>query len=94
MWLLRRLVQLFRPDQARPARPDRPDRPDRLAAYNTYDARSFLSQLIARTAGGEEIVIARSGVPVAKLVPYSGEPLRPGLVRTHVIVVPEGDAEG
>ncbi len=93
MWLLRRLVQLFRPDQVRPTRPARSDRPVRLAAYNTYDARSVLSQLIARTAGGEEIVIARCGVPVAKLVPYAGEPLRPGLIRTHVVVVPEGDAE-
>lgn len=92
MWFLRRLVQLFRPDQVRPVRPVRRDRRvrrDRLAAYNTYDARSFFSQLVARTAGGEEIVIARAGVPIAKLVPYAGEPLRPGLVRTHVIVIPE-----
>jgi antitoxin (DNA-binding transcriptional repressor) of toxin-antitoxin stability system len=92
MWFLRRLVQLFRLDQVRPVRSSRrvgPVRRDRLAAYNTYDARSFFSQLLARTAGGEEIVIARSGIPLAKLVPYSGEPLRPGLVRTHVIVIPE-----
>ena len=94
MWLLRRLVQLFRPDQVRPSRPGRSDRPVRLAAYNTYDARSVLSQLIARTAGGEEIVIARCGVPVAKLVPYAGERLRPGLIRTHIVVIPEEDAEG
>jgi antitoxin (DNA-binding transcriptional repressor) of toxin-antitoxin stability system len=92
MWLLRRLVQLFRLDQVRPTRPVRPVRPDRpvepvrLAAYNTYDARSVLSQLISRTASGEEIVIARSGVPLAKLVPYGGEPLRPGLIRTHLVV--------
>jgi prevent-host-death family protein len=97
MWLLRRVVQLFRLDQVRPVRPVRPVGPVRLAAYNTYDARSVLSQLIARTAGGEEIVIARAGVPVVKIVPYAGEPLRPGLVRTHVIVVPDPrdqDAEG
>jgi prevent-host-death family protein len=93
MWFLRRLVQRFRLDQARPVRAVRPDRPGRLAAYNTYDARSVLSQLISRTARGEEIVIARSGVPVAKLVPYAGEPLRPGLIRTHVIVVDEKNAE-
>jgi prevent-host-death family protein len=96
MWLLRHLVQLFRADQVRPDRPDRPDRPVgplRLAAYNTYDARCVLSELIARTAGGEEIVIARSGVPLVKLVPYAGELLRPGLVRTHVIVVPETESE-
>ncbi|HEY8705926.1 MAG TPA: hypothetical protein VIL98_14315 [Gaiellaceae bacterium] len=54
----------------------------------------MLSQLIARTAGGEEIVIARCGVPVVKLVPYAGERLRPGLIRTHIVVIPEEDAEG
>jgi prevent-host-death family protein len=89
MWLLRRVVQLFHLDQVRPARHVRPVGTVRLAAYNTYDARSALSQLIARTAAGEEIVIARAGVPVVKIVPYAGEPLRPGLVRTHVIVVPD-----
>lgn len=93
MWLWRRLVQLFRPDQVRSLRADRSDSPVRLAAYNTYDARSVLSQLIARTSGGEEIVIARAGLPLAKLVPYAGEPLRAGLVRTHVIVVLEEDAD-
>ena len=89
MRLLRRLAQLFRLDQVRPNRPNRPVRPVRLAAYNTYDARSVLSQLLTRVGAGEEIVIARSGVPVAKLVPYKGEPLRPGLIRTHVLVVDE-----
>jgi len=86
MRLVRRLAQLFRRDQVRPVRPDRQGR---LAAYNTYDARSVLSQLLTRVGAGEEIVIARSGVPVAKLVPYKGEPLRPGLIRTHVLVVDE-----
>ena len=96
MRLFRRLAQLFRLDQVRPNRPNRPNRPGRpdrsnrpvrLAAYNTYDARSILSQPLTRVGAGEEIVIARSGVPVAKLVPYKGERLRPGLIRTHVLVV-------
>jgi prevent-host-death family protein len=37
---------------------------------NIYDAKTQLSQLVARAEGGEEIVIARGGKPVAKLVPY------------------------
>ncbi len=83
-----------RPDRLdRPDRPDKSDRPNRLAAYNTYDARNVLSQLITRSAAGEEIVIARSGVPVAKLVPYAGEPCRPGVVRTQVIVLGRGESE-
>ena len=98
MRLVHRLVQLFRLDQIRPVRPVRPIRPIRpvrpvkLAAYNTYDARTVLSQLLTRVAEGEEIVIARSGVPVAKLVAYRGERLRPGLIRTHVLFVEERGA--
>jgi len=37
---------------------------------NIYDAKAQLSQLVARVETGEEIVIARNGKPVAKLVPY------------------------
>jgi prevent-host-death family protein len=88
MWFLRRLAQLFRPDQVRSVRPGRPVR---LAAYNTYDARAFLSHLLVRVAAGEEVVIARRGMPIAKLVPYTGERLRPGLVRTHIHVVAAED---
>jgi hypothetical protein len=30
--------------------------------------------------------VAHAGRPIAKLVPYSGEPTRPGLVRTQIVV--------
>jgi prevent-host-death family protein len=33
-------------------------------------ARSTLPRLIARAQGGEEIVLTRRNVPVAKIVPY------------------------
>ena len=36
---------------------------------NIYDAKTQLSRLVDRAAAGEEIIIARSGRPVAKLVP-------------------------
>ena len=36
---------------------------------NVLDAKTHLSALLARVEQGEEIVIARAGVPVAKLVP-------------------------
>jgi prevent-host-death family protein len=57
-----------------------------LAQYNTRDARDLLSHLLRRVRAGEEIVIAHAGRPVAKLVPYGGEPCRPGLVRTQLVV--------
>ena len=34
-----------------------------------HEARTRLSQLVARAQAGEEIVIARHGKPVARLVP-------------------------
>ncbi len=35
---------------------------------NIYEAKTRLSQLVDRAAKGEEIIIARSGRPVARLV--------------------------
>ena len=34
-----------------------------------HRAKTTLSQLVARAEAGEEIIIARAGTPVAKLVP-------------------------
>lgn len=87
MFFFRRLVQAFRLGQVSPvspAWPDSPDSPDRLAFYNTYEARMFFSYIVERVSHGEEIVIARAGVPTAKLVPYRGERVRPGVLRFHV----------
>lgn len=36
--------------------------------YNMHDAKTHLSRLAARAASGEEIVIARNGRPLARLV--------------------------
>jgi len=37
---------------------------------NIHEAKSKLSQFVREVLAGEEIVIARAGKPVAKLVPY------------------------
>lgn len=36
---------------------------------NIHEAKTHLSRLLRRVAAGEEIVIARAGKPVARLVP-------------------------
>jgi prevent-host-death family protein len=41
---------------------------------NIHEAKTNFSKLLQRVAAGEEITIARAGVPVAKLVP--AEPKR------------------
>ena len=36
---------------------------------NTHEAKTHLSRLLERVAMGEEVIIAKAGTPVAKLVP-------------------------
>lgn len=40
-----------------------------LEQVNMHEAKTHLSKLVERAAGGEEIVISRAGKPAAKLVP-------------------------
>ena len=37
-------------------------------SINLYEAKSHLSELVERAAGGEEIIIAKAGKPKARLV--------------------------
>ena len=41
-----------------------------MEMLNVHAAKTNLSKLLARVALGEEIVIAKGGRPVAKLIPY------------------------
>lgn len=38
---------------------------------NIHDAKTHFSKLLERVARGEEVVIARAGHPIARLVAYS-----------------------
>lgn len=40
-----------------------------MATMNIHEAKTHLSKLLRRVAAGEEIIIARAGRPVARLVP-------------------------
>ena len=37
---------------------------------NMHEAKSTLSSLVAKAREGDDVIIARAGKPVAKLVPY------------------------
>lgn len=41
-----------------------------VATINIHEAKTHLSQLLARVENGETITIARAGKPVADLVPH------------------------
>ncbi len=53
---------------------------------NIHQAKTQLSRLVERVAEGEEIIIAKSGKPVARLVPYTSKnkPRRPGYLRGKI----------
>lgn len=42
--------------------------------FNMHEAKTHLSRLAERASNGEEIVIARGGRPLAKLVPIDDVP--------------------
>lgn len=42
-----------------------------MIEVNIHEAKTQLSRLLARVGEGEEIIIARAGEPVAKLVPFA-----------------------
>jgi prevent-host-death family protein len=41
------------------------------AVFNMHEAKTNLSRLVERALAGEEIIISRGGVPVARLAPLS-----------------------
>jgi len=43
---------------------------------NIHEAKTNLSKLLERVAMGEEVIIAKAGKPVAKLVPLDSQPKR------------------
>lgn len=60
---------------------------------NIHEAKTHLSRLLARVMGGEEIVIAKSGKPVARLVPFSKTPAErnPGTAAGDIVLSPDFD---
>ena len=61
---------------------------------NIYDAKTRLSELVERAADGEEIVIAKAGRPVARLVPLRAvrEARSPGRWGNAVTIASDFDA--
>jgi prevent-host-death family protein len=47
-----------------------------VRTVNIHAAKTHLSRLVEAAAGGEEIVIAKSGKPVARLCPLAEPPRR------------------
>lgn len=61
-----------------------------MKAFNVHEAKTHFSKLLAKVERGGEVVIARAGKPVAKLVAIDLTAAAPTLgVDAGIFVVPE-----
>ncbi|TSC90263.1 MAG: prevent-host-death family protein [Microgenomates group bacterium Gr01-1014_5] len=59
-----------------------------MHTVNIHEAKTTLSKLIVKTQNGEEVIIAKAGKPVAKLVGYKAavKPRKAGLLKGKIFV--------
>jgi len=61
---------------------------------NIHEAKTNFSKLLARVIVGEEVIIAKAGKPIARLVPIAEKPARrvPGSAAGKIVIAPDFDA--
>jgi prevent-host-death family protein len=62
-----------------------------MDTINIHAAKTNLSRLLERVEKGEEILIARNGMPVARLAPLESAKRRPGRLRGKVRLLQDFD---
>jgi prevent-host-death family protein len=66
-----------------------------MTIFNIHDAKTHFSKLLERVLSGEEVVIAKAGKPVARLMPYTTidtASRQPGKDKGKVVIQPDFDA--
>jgi prevent-host-death family protein len=65
-----------------------------MVTRNISEAKAELSSLIERVIRGEEVILAKAGKPVARLVAYRGpaSPRTPGSMAGEIWIAPDFDA--
>ena len=62
---------------------------DNVFIVNVHEAKTQFSRLLARVEAGEDVVIARRGEPVARLVGYNLRSARQADVLKGKVAIPE-----
>ncbi|MGH6901950.1 MAG: type II toxin-antitoxin system Phd/YefM family antitoxin [Geminicoccaceae bacterium] len=64
-----------------------------MRMVNIHVAKTHLSRLVADVAAGEEIVIAKAGKPLARLLPFEPrrEPRQPDLLKGEIWIADDFD---
>ena len=66
-----------------------------MKTVNTHEAKTNLSRILGEVEAGEEYVVARSGKPIARLMPYHPRGLTagPGKWRDRIVIGEDFDEE-
>jgi prevent-host-death family protein len=64
-----------------------------MKLVNIHSAKTHLSALVEEAVGGEEILIAKAGKPMVRLVPVAGQqPRIPGALKGRIRIGDDFDA--
>ncbi len=66
-----------------------------MTIFNVHEAKTHFSKLLERVLNGEEVVIAKAGKPVARVLPFVADdfsPRVPGIDKGKVIIKFDFDA--
>ncbi len=63
-----------------------------MPVVNIHEAKTNLSRLVEEALKGEEIIIAKAGKPLVKLIPYSSvKERKPGRFKGKIKISPDFD---
>jgi prevent-host-death family protein len=64
-----------------------------MTIYNVHEAKTHFSKLLERVLNGEEVIIAKAGKPVARILPVvtNVSPRKPGNDAGKIIIAPDFD---
>ncbi len=60
-----------------------------MTVYNIHEAKTHFSKLLLRVMSGEEVIIAKAGNPIARLLPLEKEvvaPRVPGIDKGKIFI--------
>ena len=64
-----------------------------MATFNVHEAKTHFSKLLDRVLKGEEVIIAKAGKPVARILPVVSDVSvrQPGIDKGKVVIMPDFD---
>lgn len=63
-----------------------------MRKYNVHEAKTHLSRIVDEVAAGEEVVIAKAGKPMARLVPIARRSRKLGWLKGQIEIPSDFDA--